>query len=469
VRVFSVRQVAVAPGLNGVALRLPCSARPVYALHIVKNQFSSTQDLHHISSSLTALIRTCCKPILIHTTSPPHIQLPYSTDSYLLQAAVRSRGFRNAPHLLPRHWHGCARRAWRGSGRGSGRAGRAGSPGRAGIPAPATSTSTVYITPVQKAEAILERAVRVEEPPVEVEQGRGLAQILVIQADNVGVNLRVRADGGAAVVHGALHQVLVVGPGVGEVGGGLAVGGPAGLCDGHGDGEVELRHGGDHGVHLRVVEVVVDEVVVGVGHGLGGLEEGVAEGDGGFGVEVGEEGVDVDHEGGARLLEEGEHGGDGGGDGGAELAGGGRVGDVQEADAVRGGDFDGGVVAELDEGGVDVLHRRDEQGGEGGRVGDDLGADGYGVDVGERDVGRDVLAHPVVRRGLRGADVRDLVVRHADHHADLRAGERLDHGRVVVVDAHAPDFVLLHERRGAGGGRDVVAIAPVDGSNIGCV
>ena len=389
---------------------------------------------------------------------------PDRREAYLLQAAVGGGGLGNTPHLLAGVGGGSA-------GRGGARARRAGGAGGArgtGRGRDTAAGPARHSAAVDEVEVILVGAVGEEEAPVQVELGRRLALILVVQADNVGDELGVGAHGRAAVVHGELHQVLVVGERVGEARGRLAVRRPPGLGHRHVDvGVVELLHGRDHGVHLRVVERVIHQTVVGIHDGRGGLEERVVEGDRGLGIQVRQEGVHVDHERRLRLLQKREHGLHRGRHRGPELACGGRIGDVQEADAVRGAHFHGGVVAHLDERRVDVLHSRDEQGPERGGVREHLGADGDGVDVGLRDVGHHVLVHPVVGGGLRQPDGGNLVVGDADHHADLRAGERLDHARVVVVDSHARDLVLLHERRGGGGGRDVVAIAPVDGADIG--
>jgi len=81
-------------------------------------------------------------------------------------------------------------------------------------------------------------------------------QILIVQAHNVGDNLRIGTQGGTAVVHGALHQVLVVGFCVAEVGsrlGGRVTGGrPAGLGDRDVYAYVQLGHRRNHSVNLVV-------------------------------------------------------------------------------------------------------------------------------------------------------------------------------------------------------------------------
>ena len=93
---------------------------------------------------------------------------------------------------------------------------------------------------------------------------------------------------------------------------------------------------------------------------------------------------------------------------------------------------------------VDILHRGQQHCRDARVAGEHLVPDGDGVDVGALNVRRDVRAHPGVGGRLSRGDARDLGVRDGDDYPDLRAAERLDDRRVVVVYPHPGDGVLLH-------------------------
>lgn len=216
-----------------------------------------------------------------------------------------------------------------------------------------------------------------------------------------------------------------------------------------------------YGIHLGVVEVVVPVAGVGVDHAVVGLERPVRDADVLWVVQVGPEWVDIDHEGRARLPQEGDQGAHH------------RLRDVvleralrrrprrlERGERHRRGHLDGAVEAQASQRRLHVPHGRDQLLGQVlGHV-EHLVPHGDAVDERGGVERRHVVLHPLARERRAGGRRGQLLVGQRHHELDAGVGQSADHPAVSVVDPHHRDALLLQQLHHRRWGRYVVPLSP---------